>query len=391
MHRSDTTALNPESDRSVPSLAARAIAFLATIRGRILIAFLLMSIITGALGIYAAIGMGRAGVLVSKTFDESLMSINYARAASANFAAMRAAFTRRWITADPGMRAKLDREVDTLEQSLVDDLAIAAKRSQSLRAARAAANVQNAVWDWNGGRLRLLAGEEAEISWDTLDRYAAIVDQQIDFLINYTAGDGFTYRQSARAAVASDTTLNLVATALALSISALVAWLLARRITGPVGAASNAAELIADGKLDVEIPRGGADELGKLLVAMRRMRDNIKVMMEREVELRRFAQTRLADALESSREGVVVADADGRLALANAQAADFLGIAPESLRPGMPITDIAAFTAKSAYGRTIQSIDLNSVNTSEVRLADGRWLRISRSATREQGFIVVCS
>src|SRR5262249_38007156 len=100
---------------------------------------------------------------------------------------------------------------------------------------------------------------------------------------------------------------------------------------------------------------------------------------------------RLADALESSREGVVVADADGRLALANAQAADFLGIAPESLRPGMPITDIAAFTAKSAYGRTIQSIDLNSVNTSEVRLADGRWLRISRSATREQGFIVVCS
>ncbi len=41
------------------------------------------------------------------------------------------------------------------------------------------------------------------------------------------------------------------------------------------------------------------------------MRDNIKEMMDREVALRRSAQTRLADALESSHEGVVVVDARG--------------------------------------------------------------------------------
>src|SRR5204863_9119514 len=80
---------------------ARAAAFGVTIRGRILTAFLIMSMITAGLGSYATMGMRHAGVLVEKTFDESLMSINYARTAAADFAGMRAAFARRWIASDP--------------------------------------------------------------------------------------------------------------------------------------------------------------------------------------------------------------------------------------------------------------------------------------------------
>src|SRR5215469_7219598 len=67
------------------------------------------------------------------------------------------------------------------------------------------------------------------------------------------------------------------------------------------------------------VPRGSADELGALLAAMGVMRDNIKAMMDREVEQRRNAQARLADALECSQEGVVV-DANDVIVLANAQA-----------------------------------------------------------------------
>ncbi|MGB6448479.1 MAG: hypothetical protein WBD83_24665 [Xanthobacteraceae bacterium] len=47
-----------------------------TIRGRILVAFLIMSVITAAVGGYAVMGIKNAGVLVDKTFDGSLMSIN---------------------------------------------------------------------------------------------------------------------------------------------------------------------------------------------------------------------------------------------------------------------------------------------------------------------------
>jgi hypothetical protein len=130
-------------------------------------------------------GAKQTGILV--VTSKSLMSINYARAAAADFAAMQAAFARRWINSDSDARAALDQTVKSLSRSFADDLKIAAERSQSVRAAQAAANVQQAASDWDGVRLRLLSGTEPDINWETLDRYTAIVDQQIDLLINYTA------------------------------------------------------------------------------------------------------------------------------------------------------------------------------------------------------------
>ncbi|MFZ0558983.1 MAG: EAL domain-containing protein [Methylovirgula sp.] len=358
-----------------------------TIRGRILFAFLVMSIITAALGGYASIGIKRAGVLVAKTFDESLMSINYARAAAADFSEMQAAFARRWSASDPGMRQKLDDEMASLEETLSEDLSIAAERSQSTRAARAATKVQQAVDAWSEARRRLPPGIPPNTAWAVLDPYASTVAQQIDLLINYTAGDGFTYRQSARQAVKVATRLDLAATGGALLISALVAWLLSQHITGPVAVASAIAKRIANGKLDGVIPRGGPDELGALLAAMAVMRDNIRAMMEREVAQRRTAQVRLADALESSREGIVVIDANHRIALANSQAADFFGSTTEHMTSG----DLADTAGSSQLTKTVASFDRNSPTTFEIQLKDGRWLRISRSATQDEGFIIVYS
>ena len=93
---------------------SRAASFCMTIRGRILVAFLVISMITAVLGGYATWSIKDAGVLVDKTYDESLMSINYARAAATDFAAMRAAFARRWIATDPAMRASLDSNGSSL-------------------------------------------------------------------------------------------------------------------------------------------------------------------------------------------------------------------------------------------------------------------------------------
>jgi diguanylate cyclase (GGDEF)-like protein/PAS domain S-box-containing protein len=372
--------------------ASQVAMFCVTIRGRILIAYLVMSMITAALGAYATYGIRDAGILVDKTFDESLMSINYARAAATDFAAMRATFARLWIAEDPATRAKLDDEIKDLTKTLDEDLTIAVQRSQSSRARQAAANVEREVGAWTNMRERLLDNTKLDANWEKLDEYSAKVDEQIDLLVNYTAGDGFLYRQSARATVARDSNLNIAGTALALVLSAMVAWALARRIVRPVAAASGVAERIAAGKLDVVIPKGSADELGALLSSMGTMRDNIKAMMEREVAQRRTAQARLADALESSQEGVVVVDAEDCIALANPQAADFLGLSQELLKPGTPLADLhPAFEDSVSAGRVLLWRDGDPQATGEVLLADGRWLRISHSATRDQGFIVVCS
>ena len=362
-----------------------------TIRGRILFAFLMMSLITGALGIYATFGIARSGALVAKTFDGSLMGINYARAAAADFANMRAAFARRWIASDPEVRGELDKKIDDLEKSLKEDLEIAAARSQSERAAKAAARVRGAVKSWSKMRQQLLDPREG-LSWDTLDYFADMVDEQIDLLVNYTAGDGFIYRQTARDAVASDIQVNLVGTAAAVLLSAVLALLLARRIIGPVAAASNAATRIAQGNLEGEIEQGGGDELGALLGAMQVMRDNIAAMMQREVAQRRSAQARLADALESSREGLVLIDAEGRIALANSQAAEFLGRSPEMLHSGHLVDEIVSTLSRElpAASSLLRS-DFHDSGADEARLPDGRWLRVSRSSTQEGGYIAVWS
>ncbi|MGH6788940.1 MAG: putative bifunctional diguanylate cyclase/phosphodiesterase, partial [Pseudolabrys sp.] len=111
----------------------------------------------------------------------------------------------------------------------------------------------------------------------------------------------------------------------------------------------------------------------------------------REVAQRRSAQARLADALESSQEGVVVVDAEDCIALANAQAANFLGISPQLLRPGTPLSELQPALAGSIDAGQVLMRQRNLPATSEALLADGRWLRISQSATRDSGFIVVCS
>ena len=346
-----------------------------TIRGRIILAFLAMSAITGGLGVVATVAIQETGTLVERTYDNSLMSINYARAAAADFAKMRATVARRALAADPQLRARLDSEIADLERALGEDLTIAVERSQSERAERAANAVQEAVVAWNAARHAVAPGGLPASVWDELDRKAQGVDQQLDLLVNYTAGDGFTYRQTARKVVAQEIDTSLAAAGVAVVLSGLIAWLLIRRITRPLAAASAAAERIAQGHLDDPIGSRQRDEMGALLRAMAAMRDNIRAMMEREVAQRRSAQSLLADALESSRDGVVVVDADGRVSLANAQAADFFG------------------TVAAAADDTTRGIDLSRLPLSEgdVQLADGRWLRVSRSATRAGGFVAICS
>ncbi|MGA9866257.1 MAG: hypothetical protein WBQ75_07415, partial [Acetobacteraceae bacterium] len=108
-------------------------ALLLTVRGKILIAFVLMSAIAACLGLVALRGIGAAGGLVVRTFDRSLMSIDYARAAAADFAQMQAALARREGASDPRLQQDLDRQTDTLAATLSEDLGIAGERAQSAR------------------------------------------------------------------------------------------------------------------------------------------------------------------------------------------------------------------------------------------------------------------
>ncbi len=191
-----------------------------------------------------------------------------------------------------------------------------------------------------------------------------------------TAEDGFKFRESALRSIATYRELSLAATIAALLLGALVAFELTHRMVRPIAAASRAARRIAEGELDVEIAATGGDELGQLLKSMAIMRDNIRAMMEREIAARRSAQGRLVAAIESSDEGVVLVDADGRILIANSQLTRFFPGARE-LAQGSPLPAPLEEALVEPKG--------------EMRLADGRWLRLSRSASNDGGFVVIAS
>ena len=357
-------------------LRPRLLALVKTIRGQILLAFLIMTALAGVIGLDASYRIERGGALVTETYDGSLMAINYARAAAADFALMQVAGLRLAQATDPAAQFLLEGQLAELMQSLVEDLEIASDRSQSPRSKQAAARAEAAVKTWD--RARRQAGAAAAAAPDPLASHVQAANGQIELLVNYTAGEGFSHRQHARAAVSEDWWLNAGAIAAALLVSALVAWLLARHIVRQVATASDVAGLIARGELDGPMPQGGGDELGALLQSLAVMRGNLRSLVQREVAQRQSAQGRLLDAMESSHEGIVVVDSEGRVVLANNQALAALGCGDAA--------------AQAVTGMEWPALAVNLPRPEvqgEVAMVDGRWLNISRSPTREGGFVAV--
>ena len=358
--------------------ASRLLVLGRTIRGQILLAFLVMTCISGAIGLHASYRIEHGGALVTDTYDGPLMAINYARAAAADFALMQVAAARLAQAPDDASRSRVEGQLAELKRSLTEDLEIARDRSRSPRAGQAALRAQAAIDAWDQARRD--AGPRAQASPDDpLAGQVQAADREIELLVNYTAGDGFIYRQRARAAVLEDWWLNIAALAAALVFSTLVVWLLARHILRQVAAASDVAGRIASGELDGPMPRGGQDELGALLQSLAAMRGNLRSMMQREVALRQSAQGRLLDAVESSHEGIVVVDRDGCVVLANDQAVAALGWQGQAAAERV----VGIAWAKLAAGLP------RANHRGEVAMPGGRWLNISRGATREGGFVAV--
>uniref|UniRef100_UPI003F88230D EAL domain-containing protein n=1 Tax=Methylobacterium sp. NMS12 TaxID=3079766 RepID=UPI003F88230D len=361
-----------------------------TIRAAVGVAFLCVGLLLGALALSAGLAIAQVGGLVTRTYDESLTSISFARAAAADFAKMRTALIRRMQSRDGAEVAKRDSDITDLSAVLTEDLIIAAERARSERAARTVEAVQAGVASWESLRRELDPVTVRPEQTAALERQADAVEGQIDLLINVVAGDGFTFRQAARQRVLGVIRWHAAAAALVIIACGLIAWLLTRRIGGSVSAAAEAAERIAGGQLDDRIPTGGRDGLSRLLDAVAGMRSTIRALTLREVSQRRGAESLVTDALQTSREGVVVVDAEGRIALANAQALRFFEGLDAAIEAGLSPTR-GADAPRDQRWKVLEDCFQALARDGDIRLADGRWLRVSRSATRQGGFIAVCS
>ena len=353
-----------------------------TIGAKIFGAFAAMSAIIGLMGLAGYGVLSAAGTIAVTTFDGPLMAINYARAAQTDFTEMQIA-ELRYEHAGLAERPKIAEEISGVFENFTADLEVAKQRSFAADEQRVIAQIEPLVRQWRDARAQ---GDVAALS--TLDQR---IDDKFDLLIEFNTDHSFIGRRQTVTNIGHYKYASIAITVFALLLSAGLTWLLRSRIVRPLRAAATVADRIAKGDMETQIPRGGQDETGALLNSMTVMQDNIREAMTREKELRRSAENRLVDALETSREGVMLVAPDGKIVMSNSTLRGFFPAIAYQLMPGTQFDTALELIQRQLAPTQAPSEDINISGHAELELADGRWLRMTGSATSEGGSIIFLS
>ena len=353
-----------------------------TIGARIFAAFIAMSAIIAVMGLAGYTVLSAAGDIAVNTFDGPLMAINYARAAQTDFANMKLA-ELRYEQAPQAKRASIAAEIADITNTFSDDLDVAVQRSHADDEQKMATQIRPLVTQWRAAR--------AKDDINELERLDAKIDEKFDLLVEFHTDHSFIGRRQTVGNITTFKYASMAMTVLALLLAAGITWLLRSHIVSPLRAAAAVADRIAKGEMQTPIPEGGDDETGALLNSMTVMQANIRERMAREQGLRRSAENRLVDALETSREGVMLVAPDGAIVLSNSTLRGFFPQIAYKLMPGQAF-DVALAEIQTQLAPTQSSSeDVDTSGHAELELADGRWLRMTVSATSEGGSIIFLS
>jgi signal transduction histidine kinase/HAMP domain-containing protein len=360
-----------------------------SIGAKIFGAFVVMGSMTVALGAYGLYVLVAAGAIVADTYDRPLMAINFARSASLCFTQMDKEVLRRTI-ASASDQPEIEFKLASLTTDFFEDLDVAEQRSLAADERAVIHEIRSLVLQWDERRQGRAASGGGE-----LDQLAERIVGRFDVLIELTAGHTFVERRKAITQIKHFEYFSSAATFLALLLSAALTVLLARRIIRPLSAAASIADRIAEGELETPIPAGGKDETGILLRSMTVMQDSIRDAIGREKAQRRLAQIHLIDALESSREGMVLVAERGEIVIANSQLARFFPAVAPHLVAGADFATAFSFIRPELVQCTRSEIDGSRddglFSDGEYQLTDGRWIRFARSETQDGGFFLILS
>ena len=317
------------------------------------------------------------------TFDGPLMAINYAARAQTDFTQLQLDELRFESATDPAEKAGVLEEIAQTAVTFGEDLAIAEQRSFASDEQRLIHQIKALVAQWREVRNR---GDNR-----ALEKLDTQIDDKFDLLIELNTDHSFVRRRQTVDNVSQYLYATVGGTVLALLLAAAITLFLRRRIIRPLADTAQVADRITKGQLQTEIPPGGNDETGALLKSMTVMQDSIREMMTRGTSLRPSAENRLADALETSREGVILVSPDGHIVLANSSLRDFFPAIAGSLVSGVRFAEALALIQTQLAVTPSQPGGADLTGHAELELANGRWVRITASATSDGGSIMLLS
>ena len=164
---------------------------------------------------------------------------------------------------------------------------------QKIAAARAAGGAANnkvlelAMTGQEGSAIALLmaeAGPAMQLMQDALEENVALLEADTAQVYAKAEAEYHATRQ-----------LLIGANALVLLLAALAGWLVTRSITGPLKLAVQAADDVAAGQLDSQLPSGGQDETGQLLQSFAKMQGVLGQFQAAQTEMARQHQAGMID------------------------------------------------------------------------------------------------
>ncbi len=245
-----------------------------SIRLRILVACLTLTVLTAALGLFTLAGERRLGLLALRMYDEAFMSVNFFRTAQANFMALRSALA---ASEPAGHRARLIARV-------AEDLDVAIERATSAEARGMATELR--------GRLVAIsaAWPDAAAALRQADAAAALFERGGEQF----AQDGFAFRLQAERISRDSQLTSEVAIAASLAAALLITASLTRSIVPPLRRATAIASEIAQGNLENDVTPRGSGEMVLLLGALGVMQ---AALAERQAAARQVEHMAHHDAL----------------------------------------------------------------------------------------------
>jgi two-component system, OmpR family, phosphate regulon sensor histidine kinase PhoR len=180
-----------------------------------------------------------------------------------------------------------------------------------------------------------------------------------------------TVRQARRALLSA----SILAIAVALGLAAIAG----RSIAGPLVSLATAARDLANG-LPPRVPQSGIREVDALSEALRQMNRQLGDRLA-DVQRTQAGSTAIVDAMV---EGIIAADARGRVTLANPAARRLLGYAPDAVLPELR----TLFRVKAAREAVEVVLQGGAVHDREVEL-DDRILAVNARPLTEGGAVLV--
>ncbi len=233
------------------------------------------------------------------------------------------------------------------------------------------------------------------------------VDRRLFDLVVALEHEVAALRVAAQRAAGSAHNLSLVVIVAASLIGLVLTLLVVRSITVPLRRLVGAMQSITSGDLTVEVPASGRDEIGAMGRTLGLFRDNLLEREKwREEQARAEAhleqvQVRLSDAIESISEGFALFDSEDRLVMCNEPYRELVQPGDERLKtPGVSFEDVIRGTVEAGLVReALADADewirrrlaqhRNPDGPHMHQRANGVWLRVNETRTREGGTVAV--